>query len=258
MEHTPLVSVIMPAYNTALFISEAINSVRNQSYPNWELIIIDDASTDTTVSIAENIMIVDPRIKLLKNTHNKGSGISRNLGIKGASGKFIAFLDSDDLWLKHKLEVQVKFMKENDLAMTYSSYLLMNEVGGETNKIVEALPFLTYHKLLRSNYVGNLTGIYDVEKIGKVYAPSIRKRQDWALWLIILRSVGKTKGILQPLAIYRQRRDALSNDKTALLKHNFRIYRKFLDFSLLKSYRYMGRFLWEHFLVKRRQIKKVS
>lgn len=255
MDPAHLVSVIMPAYNSAPFISEAIVSVRNQTYQNWELIIIDDASTDATVSIAKNFLLNDPRIKLLKNHQNKGSGLARNMGIKEAAGKYIAFLDSDDLWLQDKLELQVNFMEENDLAMTYSSYLLMNEDGKKTSKIVEALPVLTYQKLLKSNYVGNLTGIYNIEKTGKVYAPAIRKRQDWALWLSIIKQVGKTKGILEPLAIYRQRKEGLSHDKTALIKYNFRIYSEFLNFNLIKSYRYMGRFLWEHFFVKNRQVK---
>ncbi|MFO8147568.1 MAG: glycosyltransferase family 2 protein, partial [Gillisia sp.] len=117
----PLVSVIMAAFNAADYISEAIASVQNQTYKNWELFVIDDFSTDGTCSIVENIIKLEPRIQLLKNSKNEGTGAARNKGITAAKGDFIAFLDADDLWLPEKLEVQIKFMKENQLAMSFSS-----------------------------------------------------------------------------------------------------------------------------------------
>lgn len=258
MENTPLVSVVMPAYNSATFISEAIGSVLAQTWANWELLVIDDASTDSTVKIVEEYSVKHPNIRLLKNSTNQGTGAARNSGIKAATGRFIAFLDADDLWLPGKLEKQLKFMQEKNLAMTFSSYYLMDEEGKPLNKEVKALPVLTYDKLLKSNYVGNLTGIYDAQKLGKVYAPLIRKRQDWALWLEILKKLGSTRGIIEPLAFYRVRRDSVSRNKWKLLLHNFKIYRSFLNYGLLKSCRSMSRFLWEHFLVKNRQVKKTK
>lgn len=258
MRDTPLVSVIMPAYNSAAFLEAAIESVIEQEYHNWELFVIDDASTDHTVSIALDFRQKDPRIKLLQNASNEGTGAARNKGIKAAEGSFIAFLDADDLWLPGKLKTQVDFMLKNDLEMCFSSYLLMEEDGTLLPKFVEALPLLTYEKLLKSNYVGNLTGIYSVEKTGKVYAPLVRKRQDWALWLSILKRKGSTKSISEPLAVYRLRKNSISNNKIALLRYNFGIYSTFLNFGLLKSSRYMGRFLWEHFLVKNRQVRKLD
>ncbi len=258
MDPSPLVSVIMPAYNSAGFISEAIGSVLQQTYPHWELIVIDDASTDTTVSIVDFLVEKDPRISLIKNNKNEGPGSSRNAGIQAAKGDFIAFLDSDDLWLPEKLEIQLQFMKENNLKMCFSSYLLMDEEGRMIPKMVEALPVLTYSKLLRSNYVGNLTAIYDARQTGKIYAQKMRKRQDWALWLTIIKKFGPTRGILKPLAVYRIRKESLSRNKSALIIHNFRIYRDFLNFGRLKSTLYMTRFLYEHFLVKSRQEKTLD
>lgn len=255
MESAPLVSVIMPAHNSAAFISEAIGSVVQQTHSKWELIVIDDASQDDTVSIVENLSNHDQRIKLIKNIQNLGPGPSRNAGIKAANGDFIAFLDSDDLWLPDKLKVQLKFMKEHNLKMCFSSYLLMNEEGKRLPKMIEALPVLTYQKLLLSNYVGNLTGIYDARD-GKFYAPTFPKRQDWGLWLKILKKSGSAKGILKPLAIYRIRKESLSRNKYALITHNYRIYREFLNFGRLKSILFMGRFLLEHFFIKSRQEKK--
>ena len=255
MKDDPLVSVIMPTYNSAEFIGAAIQSVQNQKYLNWELLVIDDASNDLTPASVENFVSLDSRIKLFKNAKNLGAGASRNHGIKAANGSFIAFLDADDLWMPEKLEVQVNFMLKNDFVMSFSSYRLMTETGELLPEIVEALPELSYKKLLRSNYVGSLTGMYNADKIGKIYSPLLRKRQDWGLWLSVLEKAGPALGIQQPLACYRLRKNSISNNKTALLKYNFQIYNRVLDYSFLKSCKYMSRFLWEHFIVKNKQVK---
>ena len=252
MQFDSLVSVIMPAYNSAAYISEAIRSVMQQTYIHWELIVIDDDSKDDTVRLVRQHMQEEQRIVLLENIQNIGPGPSRNAGITSAKGDFIAFLDSDDLWLPAKLEVQVMFMKKHELKMCFSSYYLMDEEGVKLPKMIEALPVLTYSKLLLSNYVGNLTGIYDARG-GKVYAPSLRKRQDWALWLKIIKQTGPARSITEPLAVYRIRRGSLSRNKYALIKHNFMVYRSFLNFGRIKSTLYLGRFLWEHFFIKSRQ-----
>ncbi len=254
MEEWPLVSVIMPAYNSADFIAEAIQSVLQQTNKNWELLIIDDASEDNTVKIIEKFASEDPRIHFFQNKTNKGAGISRNIGTKAAKGSYIAFLDADDLWLPEKLETQLEFMEKNNLEMTFSSYYMINEFGQELPNKVQALPVLTYAKLLKSNYVGNLTGIYSVKKLGKIYSPTLRKRQDWALWLTILKRIGSTKGIREPLAKYRIRENSISNNKAALLKYNYLIYSEFLKYSKLKSLLRMGVFLKEHFFVKKKQV----
>ena len=258
MEPSPLVSVIMPAYNSATFISEAIQSVLAQTHIHWELLIIDDASKDTTIAIVEDFQHKDARIKLFKNTSNQGAGITRNTGIKEAKGAFIAFLDADDLWLPEKLNVQLEFMATHALAMTFSSYNLMDESGILLHKKVKALPVLTYQKLLKSNYVGNLTGIYNVEKLGKIYCPKLRKRQDWALWLTILSKIDSTKGIEESLANYRIRENSISKNKTALLKYNYLVYSEFLKYGRFKSLVKMGVFLKEHFFVKNKQISSLD
>lgn len=258
MENTPLVSVIMPAYNSAPFIEDSIQSVLSQTYSRWELFVIDDASIDATARIAEDLAEKDPRIKLLQLERNQGTGAARNKGIDAANGAFIAFLDADDLWLPEKLEVQLEFLLENDLAMTFSSYFIISEDGSLLDIMVEALPVLTYQKLLKSNYVGNLTGIYNVEKTGKVYSPLLRKRQDWAMWLTILRKAGKVEGMLEPLAMYRKRKNSLSQNKAALIVYNFNVYRQFLQFGFFKSCKYLLNFLWEHFFIKKAQLKSSS
>ncbi|WP_037318214.1 glycosyltransferase family 2 protein [Salegentibacter sp. Hel_I_6] len=253
----PLVSVIMPAFNAEDFIETAVNSVISQTYSNWELFIIDDASTDATFSIAKKLAKEDFRIKILQNQKNSGTGISRNKGIKAAQGDFIAFLDTDDHWKPKKLEIQLEIMQEEEAAVCFSSYLQIDENGNSRNEIIEALPILTYQKLLKSNYVGNLTGMYSVKKLGKIYAPEMRKRQDWALWLEAVEKGGPAIGIQRCLAKYRVRKSSISGNKLEMLKYNFNIYHKFLGFNFLKSTGNMLVFLKEHFLVKKKQIKKI-
>ncbi|MDT0642161.1 glycosyltransferase family 2 protein [Zunongwangia sp. F363] len=258
MKHPALVSIIMPAYNAAEFITEAIASVRKQTYTNWELFVIDDSSQDFTVSKVQKLVEEDSRIRILKNTSNKGAGFSRNKGIEAAEGDFIAFLDADDLWKPEKLEKQLEFMISNDVVVCFTSYELIYENGQKKNEIVEALPFLIYQKLLKANYVGNLTGIYKASKIGKIYAPEIRKRQDWALWLKAIEKAGIAKGMLESLAYYRIRRNSVSGNKLEMLAYNFNIYYRVLDFSFWKSFKCMMIFLREQLLIKKRQIKPVK
>lgn len=254
MENTPDVSVITPFYNSEKFLKESILSVVNQTFANWELLLIDDASTDQSQSIAKSFTDSDPRIKLITQSENFGAGIARNTGVENALGKYIAFLDADDSWLPQKLEKQLAFMQKNSLNLCFSSYLLMDEAGNKTGKMIEALPKLTYQKLLKANYIGNLTGIYNAEKLGKMYAPKIRKRQDWALWLKILKTEKEALSIQEPLAIYRVRKNSISQNKWSLLRYNFSVYHKVLGYNRFLSSLKMLTFLWEQFFVKSKQI----
>lgn len=258
MKDHGLVSVIMPAYNSEAFISEAIRSVMEQTYTNWELLVIDDASSDSTCKVIQKFSRADDRIHILRNDSNQGTHQTRNKGIEAASGDFIAFLDADDLWKPEKLEKQLKILSSNTIAACFSSYELISEDGKPLNKKVEALPVLTYHKLLKANYVGNLTGIYNTKVLGKVYCPEIRKRQDWALWLKVIEEGGPMEGILDCLAIYRIREDSISQNKLEMLRYNFRVYNHVLGYGLLRSFWRMLIFLNEQFFVKSRQIKAIS
>lgn len=238
-------------YNSETFISETIHSVLNQTWNDWELILIDDASTDSTIEIVAPMMEKHAKIKLFKNSTNQGAAISRNIGITEANGKFIAFLDADDVWTPEKLETQIAFMKANNCEVSFSSYQLINEQGKPLNKTVKALPQLSYQKLLKSNYIGNLTGIYHAEALGKITTPNLRKRQDWLLWLSAIKTSGKPAlGIQESLAYYRVRKKALSSNKFNLIKYNYSVYKKGLGFSTLKSIYFLLVFLVEHFFVK--------
>lgn len=238
-----LVSIITPSYNSEKFISETINSILNQTYSNWELLITDDCSTDNTIEIVNYYSKRDSRIKLFTLEKNSGAGVARNNSIMHAKGKYIAFCDSDDQWKEFKLSKQVDFMVTNNLSFTYSSYDVIDEDNNKLKSIFSPIK-LSYKKMLRNNYVGCLTAIYDQDKLGKIYMSKIRKRQDWTLWLKIFKIIKNTRGINETLAIYRDRRGSISNNKVLLLKYNWIIYNEELGFNKLKSLMLLLNFLY--------------
>lgn len=258
MNHKSLVSVIMPAYNAAQFIAESIKSVQQQNYPHWELIVIDDASRDESTAIVREFMAGDDRIKLHVLPTNQGAGFARNIGIKAATGDFISFLDADDLWKPHKLEKQLELMAHENVEVCYASYELMDEEGKGLNTQIKALKELSFNKLRKANYIGNLTGIYNAQALGKIYCPLIRKRQDWGLWLLAMQKAGIAKGIQEPLASYRERKSSISRNKFEMLKYNYRVYKKVLKYSSLKSLFWMLLFLWEQLFIKQKQKVKLE
>jgi glycosyltransferase len=233
------VTIIMPSYNSENFIIESIESVLAQTYSNWELIIVDDCSPDDSNKIIAKYIDSDSRIKLIKLQKNSGPAIARNMAIETANGRYIAFLDSDDVWLPNKLEKQIKFMQDNDLAFTYSSYKLVGE-DNEGLGLFITKDKISYFDMLKTCSVGCLTAIYDTEKIGKQYMPLILKRQDYGLWLKILKLIGETRGILEPLATYRIRKNSVSSNKVKAAKYQWKIYREIEKLSFLKSLYYFA------------------
>jgi teichuronic acid biosynthesis glycosyltransferase TuaG len=254
---TPLVSIITPSFNSEKFIAATIQSVQNQSYPNWEMIIVDDCSTDNTMSIVTEMAQKDSRIQLFQLEKNSGTGIARNTALSKTKGNYIAFLDADDLWKPAKLEKQINFLMANDLPFTFSFYDCIDEDGNFLNKRVEAPKNLSYRQLFFCNYVGNLTGIYNVNYFGKIAISSIRKRQDWMLWLTILKQIKTAKPVPESLAFYRIRQNSISASKFELLKHNFAVYRNFHRFSYVVSLFIMIGFLFTQLIIKPHYIKKI-
>lgn len=254
----PTVSIVTPIYNSEQFITETLNSVINQTFQDWELILIDDASTDKSLQIAQTFQI-DNRIKLLALTENNGTAHCRNLGTEISKGIYIAFLDADDLWHSKKLERQLQFMKEHRCNVSFTSYLQIDEDGNSLNKRIRAMPYLSYNKQLHNNYIGNLTGMYDVDILGKIIAPNIRKRQDWAVWLEAIKRSGKpAKGLQEDLAFYRLRKGSISSNKINLLKYNFQFYRKHLKYSWLLSFWHLLIFFIEYFFIRPKHIERIN
>lgn len=230
-----LVSIITPTYNSEEFIAETIDSIIAQAYPYWELLITDDCSSDRTVSIVKEYMDKDPRIKLFQLSSNSGGGVARNNSIKEAKGRYIAFCDSDDIWTPDKLEVQLEFMRKKGTAFSYGSYILCDESGQEQGLNI-CLSKLTLNRILMDNFVGCLTAMYDTKKIGKVYMPTIRKRQDWGLWISIIKKCKIAYGIKKPIGIYRIRTGSVSSNKLALIKYHAKLYKEMLNMPLFLGY----------------------
>jgi len=230
-----LVSIITPTYNCAKFIGKTIESVIAQTYTDWELLITDDCSVDDTEQIVNRYVIVDSRIKYIKLNENMGAAMARNDAIRRASGEYIAFLDSDDLWNKDKLEKQLKYMNKNKYNITCTSYTQIDEEGKATNKIFKSKNKTNYNGLLLNCPVGNSTVMYNVEKLGKFEVPNIRKRNDDALWLKILRKEEYIYGIKDVLMSYRIRSNSLSRNKLDLVKYHWYLYREIEHLSIIRS-----------------------
>ncbi|UOB63772.1 glycosyltransferase family 2 protein, partial [Bacillus thuringiensis] len=230
-----LVSIIIPSYNASSFIKETIQSVQSQTYTNWEMIIIDDVSKDNTCELIKEEIKKDNRIRLIELQKNCGAAIARNTGINNARGKYVAFLDSDDLWLPEKLEKQLTFMQNNDVAFSFTGYQIMNQDGTLTDKIVHVPEKINYNGLLKNTIIGCLTVMLDIEKLGKVQMPNIRTRQDTATWLKILRQGHYAYGLDEVLSKYRKVENSISSKKFKMAKMNWKLYREIEGLSILKS-----------------------
>lgn len=209
--------------------------------------------------MAEQYSKSNPKIKIYKHAKNKGVAKARNLGTKMAKGRYIAFLDADDLWVKNKLELQVNILNSKNTDVCFGSYKWIDAQSNSLNIKVQALKSLTHKKLLKANYIGNLTGIYNCDTLGKIYTEDLKKRQDWLLWLESLsRSKKPAIGISEIIAHYRITEGSLSSNKINLIKHNFNLYRKGLGFSFIKSSVYLLKFFYEHLIIKKRLIKTID
>lgn len=255
-----LVSVIMPIYNCNRFLAASIESVLAQTYRHLELLITDDCSSDSEVrNVIMQYAARDSRVKAVFLSENCGAGYSRNNAIERAEGRYIAFCDSDDRWFPDKLERQLRLMREKDCALCCSSYIVCDE--NDKNIGIRISPLsITYNMMKRDNKIGCLTAVYDVEKLGgKYYMPTIRKRQDWALFLTILGKCRVAYGLVEPLAYYRSRTNSISSNKLSLIKYNVAVYHDILKYSWIKSYAYFFfLFLPTYFakLLRRRRDRK--
>lgn len=230
-----LVSVITPSFNCEKYISATIESVLAQTYQFWEMIIVDDCSTDRSCDIVREFSQDDSRIKLLELDCNSGAAVARTIAMREANGEYMAFLDSDDLWLPQKLEKQLRFMKERDASISCTSYEQINEDGGLRDCVIKAIPSTSYNRLLLDCPVGNSTVMYSVSKLGKFEVPNIRKRNDDALWLQMLRGGDCILGIPDVLMQYRVREGSISSKKLDLVRYHWRLYRDIEHLGVTRS-----------------------
>lgn len=229
------VSIIMPAYNASKYIKESINSVIKQSFTDWELIIVNDSSDDDTSVIIESYADEDGRIQVINLERNVGAAEARNIAIKKSVGAYIAFLDSDDTWLSDKLYKQINFMEKKNVGFTCSYYDKIDSESKPLNKTI-TYPYIADYNILLKYCPGNSTVIYNSKILGKHFAPKIKNREDYLMWLKLIRNAGNIYCIEEVLSTHRVHRESLSANKASLLKYHWNIYRKYENLGLYKSF----------------------
>lgn len=242
----PLVSIVTPSYNSEKFISETIASVQKQTVTDWELLIVDDASSDTTVAEIKRLQAEDSRIKCFSLQENKGPAHARNLGIQKARGKYLTFLDADDLWFPEFLERSSTEAKMHPFV--FASYKRLDENLEPYLSDFIVPEKVSYTDILKSNSISCLTAFLDIEVLGKKYMPLIKKRQDMGLWLQYLKKTNYAYGIQEPLAIYRIRLNSLSRNKTGLIKYQWKFYREVEQLSVFASFYYLTCWAYKGFV----------
>ncbi|MGI1804686.1 glycosyltransferase family 2 protein [Exiguobacterium sp. TDN 0502] len=234
MKNSTLVSIIIPAYNCESYIEETLDSILQQTYTDWEAIIINDSSTDNTLKIINEYINKDHRFKVIDLVTNQGAAKARNAGIKLSTGRFLAFLDSDDTWEVKKLESQIKFMLDNEYSFSSTSYKKIDENGTDLNKVIK-VKFQKDYKDLLKNCPGNSTVMIDLNKVEKVYGYDLKKRNDYVLWLKVIKKVKNLYGLDEVLASHRIRDNSISSNKFSLLKYHWYIYLNIEKLSFFKS-----------------------
>lgn len=246
-----LVSIIIPVYNAEKYIQETINSILSQTYNNFEIILVDDISTDNSVEIIKENMKNDSRIKLITNTKKQGAAGVRNIGINYATGRYIAYIDADDYWVPSKLEKQIKFMKNNDCAFSFTGYEFARNDLTLTDKKVYVPKKMNYRKALKNTTIFTTTVMFDLNKITKdnIYMPIV-KSEDTACWWSILKKGYIAYGLNEILAYYRRSNNTLSSNKFEAIKRIWNLYRNQENLGLLYSlYNFI---FWAFNAVKRR------
>lgn len=258
------VSIITPTWNSEKYIEKTVVSVLNQTYQNWEMIIVDDCSTDNTIKIVEEISKKDSRVKIFSLSVNSGAAKARNKSIQLGTGRFVAYLDSDDIWKAEKLEKQIQFMKKNNCGFSCTSYEVIDAYGRPKNKYVHMLPKVDYVGFLTNNLLQTVGIMVDTQKIDKKYLimPDIRRRQDAATWLQILKAGFECYGLDEILAEYRRTENSLSSNKFKAVKGIWNLYRDIEHLSLpFSSYcfvRYAFLAVWKRVYVGRKVSETVK
>jgi len=234
-----LVSIVIPTYNSAKYIAEAIRSVQNQTYKRWEIIIIDDCSTDNTTDLIKKFVSEDNRIQWLPLKSNSGPAIARNKGIEVVKGKYMTFLDADDIWFHDFIENSIKTIKKTGIPFVFSSYKRSDEDLNFIYSDFIVPQKVTYTDILKTNSISCLTAFLDIEVLGKKSMPLIKKRQDMGLWLQYLKEIPFAYGIQKTQAIYRIRKNSLSRSKIDLIKYQWQFYRKVEKLNIFQSSYYI-------------------
>lgn len=237
------VSIITPAYNSALYLEESVNSVLAQTFTNWEMIIVDDCSTDSTYHLALSLAEKDSRIKVFQNEKNSGVAVTRNRALDEATGEYIAFLDSDDLWLPQKIEKQLKFMDVGHYVFSYTNYQKFDSKTGERqNKIIRAPDHMTAKRIYGDTSIGCLTVMVNRNKSGPFHMPLIGHTEDNITWQEILAKGFVGYRLDEVLSLYREGNISLTSRKKNAAKQQWITYRDYYKFSFVKSAYYFSKY----------------
>lgn len=232
--NTPLVSIIVPTYNVENYIAQTIECVLAQTFTNWELVITDDCSTDSTVEIIKRYIQQDKRIRLFILPQNSGAAFARNHSIENANGRYIAFLDSDDWWYPEKLAKQMDFIQKTNCEFCFTAFEYADKdlnITGVSHKPKK----ITYRDIKLGCNIGTPGVVYDTKRIGKMYMPNMKVSEDWALWIKIIEKTRVAYSINEPLWKYRILSNSLSRNKIRLIRNNIGVYHKILNYSTVKS-----------------------
>ncbi|MFF1644131.1 glycosyltransferase family 2 protein [Streptomyces sp. NPDC058240] len=249
----PLVSVVMPVYNSAATLGTAVRSVLSQTHSDLELLVTDDKSSDGSMDLLMEFARQDKRVLPESAPEQGGAGRARNLAIERARGDYVAFLDSDDMWLPEKTERQIEFAAAGSAPLTFTSYFKMDaDYEGEgidfipNGRVVRAREYVDYRAMLVRDHIGALTAMYDRTVLGTRLMPEMRKRQDYALWLSIMRDGADARGLPEPLAVYRSHQaGSLSSNKLSLVRYNWELYREHEELSLPQATRALAGAAWQ-------------
>ncbi len=248
------VSVVTPMYNAASHIGDAIGSVLRQTHGDWEMLVVDDCSSDDSAEIVSRLARRDKRIKLIRSRENLGPAEARNIGIEASEGRYLAFLDSDDLWHPEKLQRQIEFMRSG-ARLSYTAYQKISEDGAHLGRPIPVRDEVGYAQMLNTNAIPCLTAMLDVRQVGKRYMPAVG-HEDYAYWLNILRDGVVAHGLNQVLAYYRVRSGSVSNDKLKAAGFQWRIYRRVEKLSLPRSLYHFTCYTYHG--LKKQRIAKVA
>lgn len=235
-----LVSIVIPVFNAERFIKDTIDSILNQTYTNWELILVNDCSSDNSVKIIQEYLKKDKRIKLIENRKNSKAAITRNNGIKAANGKYICFIDADDFWDKSKLKKQIDFIKTKRCAFSFTGYEFTDEFGNTNGKKVYVPEKISYNQALKNTTIWTSTVMFDMTKLSKedIYMPNLSRGQDTATWWKVLKKIDYAYGLNEILSFYRRSNCTLSSNKLVALKRTWNLYRNVEKFGFFRSFYY--------------------
>ncbi len=232
-----LVSIIVPVYNAEKFIRDTLETVKAQTYKNWELILVDDCSIDNSVNIIKSYIKDDKRISLIAQNKNNGAAITRNKGIEKATGRYICFLDADDLWDSNKIEEQLKFMKKEDCAFSFTGYEFANQYGIPNGKKVFVPKKINYRQALKNTIISTITVMFDMNKLKKedIYMPNV-KSEDSATWWKVLKIVDYAYGFNDVFSYYRRNIVSSSSNKFHAIKQTWNLYRNIEHLNIFYSF----------------------